>query len=500
MASREENSYWHEWHLPSLSADTAHKNKAPFYGTASRWERKAIDILFATVGNSYGIKISTAPLADLTAHSPDFQKALLAAYQLKEAGVIKGIIKERVLSDEPKMYRYFATVRGAQGSGQNGIGSSFFSEAGALWAAIGEAIDRYSLIHFAPRRFLDAPYERVSRRALDIFSLAGISEERRKLGHAKHSLLFDKKTMFRWVKGYSLTREEQIWVPLQLVTFYNWPKDREPYLRLPISTGSAAGGTLEQALYRGVLEVIERDAFMITWLKRLSPPRLDLQSLESPRIRKINEYFERYRLELNVLALPTDVPCHVILATVIDGRTGFAHLTVGLRASLNLEEAIIVAVQEALGARFYTRDHLSAMARDMPEITDVDKIDRLQRVALWASQPEFKDLISFLWAGEVKSASEVKNFFEPPTDAERLNFLINHFKREGIEVAYVKNIPYAIAGKVPFECAYVIIPEFQPMHLQESLPYFSGKRLETVPQKLNLRVDDSINTIPHPFP
>ena len=296
MASREENSYWHEWHLPSLSANTTHENKAPFYGTASGWERKAIDILFATVENSYGIKISAAPLAGLAAYSPDFQKALLAAYQLKEAGVIESIVKERVLSDEPKMYRYFATVRGARSSGQNGIGSSFFSEAGALWAAIGEAIDRYSLIHFAPRRFLDASYARVSRRALDIFSLAGISEERRKQGHAKYSLLFDKKTIFRWVRGYSLTRGEQIWVPLQLATFYNWPKDREPYLRLPISTGSAAGGILEQALYRGVLEVIERDAFMITWLKRLSPPRLDLKSFESPRIKKISEYFERYRL------------------------------------------------------------------------------------------------------------------------------------------------------------------------------------------------------------
>ena len=42
-------------------------------------------------------------------------------------------------------------------------------------------------------------------------------------------------------------------------------------LRWAVTTGLATGQSLEEAIAKGILEVVERDAFMISYLNRLSP-------------------------------------------------------------------------------------------------------------------------------------------------------------------------------------------------------------------------------------
>lgn len=44
------------------------------------------------------------------------------------------------------------------------------------------------------------------------------------------------------------------------------------------SNGCAIGGSLEEAIFHGILEIVERDAFLLTWYAKLPLPRLDLSS------------------------------------------------------------------------------------------------------------------------------------------------------------------------------------------------------------------------------
>ena len=41
------------------------------------------------------------------------------------------------------------------------------------------------------------------------------------------------------------------------------------------SNGCALGGSLEEAIFYGIMEVVERDSFLLTWYAQLSLPRLD---------------------------------------------------------------------------------------------------------------------------------------------------------------------------------------------------------------------------------
>src|SRR5438128_1523772 len=57
---------------------------------------------------------------------------------------------------------------------------------------------------------------------------------------------------------------------------------REPELRQLISTGLAAAPTRAAAAYRGMVEMIERDAFSIVWHHRLPRAHIDLESVGDP--------------------------------------------------------------------------------------------------------------------------------------------------------------------------------------------------------------------------
>lgn len=502
MLPDEKDVFRQEWQTPpSRDHKVAHFLEA--FSNAPKIEYWLLKNIFATIHSRYQMEMELRPVGEPAALSSNLWKPLIAARRLKTLQVIETIEKLSPLTDEPKMHAYFARVRGARIYSQNAVGASFFSEAGALWAATGEAVDRYSLIHFSPEKYRDASYADVARKAIDIFSFAGISEEKRLRGHSKFNLKYDHNTVFRWIEGRSLTRNKKILIPLQLATFYNRPKN-EPVIRPPISTGNAAGQSLNQTIYRGMLEVIERDAFMITWLKKLSPTGLALDTFPRESVSKIDELFHRYNLEVHAFALPTDVPCYVILALIVDRTPGQIFLTVGLRASLNLAEAVEAAIQEAHLMRMEGRNTLVKTEQELPQISESEKIDREARLRLWASRRDLEAHLGFLFSGERKTFSVAANLeFENIDKLEtekKLRHLMNFFRNERIEAAYVENLPHEIRDELPLRCAYVFIPQFQPMHLDETLPYFSGERLQTVPKKLGYDVTDSINRIPHPFP
>jgi len=88
---------------------------------------------------------------------------------------------------------------------------------------------------------------------------------------------FTSDTRVRWVKGWSIPDREEVYLPLQLV-YLTRPETAVPGEALigqGSSNGMALGVSIEEATLRGLLELIERDALILTWTNRLAHPRLD---------------------------------------------------------------------------------------------------------------------------------------------------------------------------------------------------------------------------------
>ena len=78
----------------------------------------------------------------------------------------------------------------------------------------------------------------------------------------------------RWVPAMDPLTNEVVYVPAAMVfvPYFFYQGSGDSPIAQPISTGLACHVSPEQASLNAVCEVIERDAFTITWQARLSRP------------------------------------------------------------------------------------------------------------------------------------------------------------------------------------------------------------------------------------
>ena len=74
-----------------------------------------------------------------------------------------------------------------------------------------------------------------------------------------------------WVWGYSLRDRRPVLVP-EVLTYYHSTEPSQRFVQ-ECSNGCASGSSLTEAVYYGLLELIERDAFLLSWYGQARCPR-----------------------------------------------------------------------------------------------------------------------------------------------------------------------------------------------------------------------------------
>ena len=419
-----------------------------------------------------------------------------------QKGPIEKIYPNVLYNDEPKIYLFTAcvknTIRLTDGFsvGKFAVGSSFSKEK-ALLKAMGEALERFSISIYRRKYLIWRSYKDLKNKKINAIN-------------PKHFITFSKpkrKPTFRlykkesdklyWTKGFSLIQNKNIFVPAQFVFVPYRFKSTEPTIRTPISTGAACYGSLNGAILKGLLEVIERDAYMISYLNKLSRNIIDISNSKDEIFRKITNSIKRYNLEVYFLDISSDVPVYTILSIVID-KTGYGPaVSLGINSSLNLKDAIVGSFEELLHGRFWIRDSMfNQSTKKIKEIQEkrapISIFDLKERGLYW-SQPRMIKKIKFFLEGK---KILVKNL--PIKKTRNLNTLIKWFKNNKHEVIYVETTPAHIK-KNKIYTVRILIPEFQPLCLDERFSYLDGERLKSVPLKLKLKSLKILNRVPQPF-
>jgi hypothetical protein len=81
----------------------------------------------------------------------------------------------------------------------------------------------------------------------------------------------DATHALEWVWGENVVTRQRTAIPVQLTSWFKHQYNFREVLAYPTSSGSAGFFTEEGALLRGILEVVERDAFLVHWLTRIAP-------------------------------------------------------------------------------------------------------------------------------------------------------------------------------------------------------------------------------------
>ena len=441
---------------------------------------------------------------------PELFPAIQIAEKLQELGIIKKIDKSEKHPDEPFAHRFHITT---QKTTNTGTGADFFSEKDALWKAIGEAVERdiWATENNLVKNVLRLPYEKIAGEALNIFKLAGFSEEQKANNPDFH---FDKKTIFGWVPAKPLTgytKDDNVFCPAQLINSFYFRKnvtasEKEPLLRRCITTGLATGNFLEEAIVKGILEIIERDAYIISYLNRLSPPVIDFENLsyQDEELEKVYKSFKRYNLEVHLVKLPTDFKVHVISAIIIDKTGKGPAFVIGNSAKFDLKTAILGALSEALLIRFSLKNNWEE--KKEKDLGVSENFGQFDRMIYWA-RPENFERLTFMTAGENIQLDLVAegNFFQNGIEKEkegyykeRLTELTKELQEKALEACYVEMTEQG-TKKLGIRSVQVVIPELQPIHLEEKYPCLGGKRLQEVPKKLGYTPAENLNKDPHPF-
>lgn len=210
---------------------------------------------------------------------------------------------------------------------------------------------------------------------------------------------FHRDTQLRWAWGYSFGEQRPMLVPEQLVYYL----DRYPDKKFvqESSSGCASGTSVEEALLHGMLELIERDAFLLCWYGGARLPEIDTSTCEDEEIQFILDRVSRlgYRMRLFDMRVDIGVPAVMAVAERLDG--GLGRLCFAAGASMDPIEAVRSAISETasyipgMDERVEARlDELRAMVQDYGQVHE------LVQHALLYGLPEMAAVADFLLDAE----------------------------------------------------------------------------------------------------
>ena len=161
----------------------------------------------------------------------------------------------------------------------------------------------------------------------------------------------------------------------------------------PTSNGFAAGPDLRFAAEQALLEVIERDAFLISWVHRLETHPFAADTLPDPDAAAIAKLYARRGVRMDVHLLPTDGTAFVVMAIGWSDQDPAA--VVGLGAAqdplLAAHSAVLEVgqVRPALRARLRdpaVEERRAELAADPSQVADLEDHDLLYSVPAVAAE------------------------------------------------------------------------------------------------------------------
>ncbi|NYB51478.1 MAG: YcaO-related McrA-glycine thioamidation protein [Methanobacteriaceae archaeon] len=154
-----------------------------------------------------------------------------------------------------------------------------------------------------------------------------------------------------WVTAVNAGNDEECLIPANAV-YHPYQPDKGEFLFKSNTNGLASGNVLEEAVFHGITEVVERDAWSIFEALREPKPEVNYQNTENPLIQDISSKFKKAGVDVKLVDLTADVDI-TTMAAVSDDTVlkDPALLTLGVGTHLDPEVAAIRALTEVAQSR-----------------------------------------------------------------------------------------------------------------------------------------------------
>ncbi|MGV2622638.1 UNVERIFIED_CONTAM: TOMM precursor leader peptide-binding protein [Halobacillus marinus] len=319
---------------------------------------------------------------------------------------------------------------------------------------------------------------------------------------------FDPERKTNWVWGYSFLRKEPVLVPERLAYYSTGCGDGFVF---ETSNGCAIGGSREEAIFYGIMEVLERDSFLLSWyarlpLKRIDPSTIPDQELQWMLLRL--EEISGYDLHLYDATMEHGIPSVFTIIKNRNQKEERLNLLCAGGAHLDPIKAIKGALFESAGMieplnKIFRRNKASYM----PMLHDDALVRSMDDHGMLYGLKEAEKRLDFLLQQKLPGHTFSECYSPPPRREDLKEDLMDVLQRlhlNDLDVIVVDQTTEEIR-KNGLHCVKVIIPGALPMTFGHHLRRITGlKRVLEVPKALGykgrkLRLEE-LNPHPHPFP
>jgi ribosomal protein S12 methylthiotransferase accessory factor len=332
-----------------------------------------------------------------------------------------------------------------------------------------------------------------------------------------HAPAFSPTAELPWVWGYSLRDRRPLLVP-QVLAYYHSGTEEDRFVQ-ECSSGCASGASLTEAVYCGLMELIERDAFLLAWYGRLPLPELDPRTSRRRSTRYLVDRLALYGYRARFFDTGSTFPVPVVTGVAVRDDGGMGALCFGAGAALDPQDALDAALAEIAtdATQLATRAgrdeaRLRAMADDFDQVTALHDHPMLYGLPGMARHADF------LLGGPVRPAggplplSRARGTAGPggrgPGGAPDLGTDVAECVRmlaaAGHDTIVVdQTVPEQ--ARLGLHTAAVIVPGLLPIDFGWGRQRALGmERLRTAPVAAGYRTTearpDELHRVPHPFP
>jgi ribosomal protein S12 methylthiotransferase accessory factor len=350
----------------------------------------------------------------------------------------------------------------------------------AMIGAVGEALERYSAARYREDMLVRAALNDLQGDCLDPRKLGLYTEEQYELPEFPFAR-FEPDQPIHWKQGHWLDTGDPVWLPA-LLTFFNFHPPPSELFSQVSSNGLAAGEHIVDAALRATLELVERDALMITWHCRLASTRVIPDDSLDPGSLEVLRQIGRHGTQVELYLLNVGIAIPVVACLAMGDGKHWPGVTVALGAHPSIRTAMRKAILEQGAVGPYIR---RMMLSDEPIPQTPDEVRSLNDHALYYVPVERRSIFNFLRSDTVLP---IKLSDTEESGEVSMSWVTRRLTDAGVRVAIADVTSPDLEGS-GFRVARALGVDVQPIDFG-----FSLRRLT------NLRLKKLLVGEPNPYP
>lgn len=353
-----------------------------------------------------------------------------------------------------------------------------------------ELIERFSALPRPEDKFINLSTKKMEKKGKRILHPQSMGLPKENHIVMKGLDPFNEEVPIDWVAGYHLIHEHPILIPIAYSHLFSRDEGHSPNrLVEDRPNGLAAGNCMEEAIFQGLLEVVERDAQAIFVWNQLPMPEIDLNSLpsEDRPLQKALQTVQRSGIRLILKDITSDTKIPTIYAFGIDDEGKGPAFQWGVGAHLDPGIALSRALTELIQVRVMFMKFMKAFKQNRTRVDSQRLLSDPKEAYRYLGfcYRDSWDRVRYITDAQKKiSFKEIPNLSNPDILTE-IKCCLKHITEAGIRDVIAVNLT---RDGLDFPVVRILIPGM------EFIPWadYNGKnpeirRLVTVPQKLGYR-------------